>query len=194
MTCTIMLAQIDEHPVAVLLTLDAVRPESRRLGLFDHALRDRAHVPIGGATRDHHEVRNVGEATHVQHLDFQGFHIGQGVDHHGPERRLRLGIFAIVGGLGVAGSLRFSGGHGFAGSLRFPGRLGFAGGLGFASGLGFTGYLGFAGQLGFTDRPWLAGHLGHTACGWVLDRCLAVLIFAVRGLFFDWHYVVRGLE
>src|SRR5258708_19591463 len=134
------LAQIDEHPVAVLLSLDAVRAESRLLGPFDHALRDGAHVPIGGTTRDHHEVRNVGEPAHIQHLDLQGLHIGQSIDYHGLERRIRLGNFAIVGGFESAGGLRV------AGCLRFD------------------------------------------------DRCAAVLYFTVRGLFFDWHYVVRGLE
>src|SRR5258708_1266356 len=134
------LAQIDEHPVAVLLSLDAVRAESRLLGPFDHALRDGAHVPIGGTTRDHHEVRNVGEPAHIQHLDFQGLHIGQSIDYHGLERRIRLGNFAIGGGFESGGGLRV------AGCLRFD------------------------------------------------DRCAAVLYFTVRGLFFDWHYVVRGLE
>src|SRR3984885_5940490 len=59
------LAQIDEHPVAVLLTFDAVRTEPRLLGLFDHALRNGAHVAVGGPASDHHEVRDVGEAAHI---------------------------------------------------------------------------------------------------------------------------------
>src|SRR5258708_12606995 len=134
------LAQIDEHPVAVLLSLDAVRAESRLLGPFDHALGNRAHVPVGGSTRDHHEVRNIGDAAHVEHLPFHGLHIAPGINHHGLERRLRLGNSAIVGGFEFAGGL------------------------------------------------WLAG------CLRIDDRCVAVLCFTARGLFLDWHYVLRGLE
>ena len=40
MTCTIISFKIDQHPIAVLLTLDAVRAKTRFFGLFDHALRD----------------------------------------------------------------------------------------------------------------------------------------------------------
>ena len=57
--------QVDENPIAVLLTLDAVRPKSRFLGLFDHALRNRPHMTIGRAARNHHEIGNIGQANYA---------------------------------------------------------------------------------------------------------------------------------
>src|SRR6185503_5547195 len=62
-------AEVDQHPIAVALALDADDSRAHRLELFLHAARERVHLAAGVAARDHHALEVGGLA-------------GDVVDHH----------------------------------------------------------------------------------------------------------------
>src|SRR6188508_3227019 len=67
--------QVDEHPFALALALDAIGAVAGLAAALDQAVRDRLDVPVGVAGRDDHRVGDVRELAHVEHLDVHGLHV-----------------------------------------------------------------------------------------------------------------------
>src|SRR4051812_22786585 len=75
-------AEIDEHPFARALALDAIDLQAALLDLLLHALRKRFHLAVGIATRDHHALEHRGHARRVVDLDVLALDILQGLDDY----------------------------------------------------------------------------------------------------------------
>src|SRR5262245_13753718 len=67
--------QVDEHPLALALALDAVGTVAGLAATLDQPVRDRLDVPVGIAGRHDHRVGDVGELANVEHLDVHGLHV-----------------------------------------------------------------------------------------------------------------------
>src|SRR5262245_25590777 len=103
--------QVDEHPLALLLALDAVGAVAGLAAALDQAVRDRLDVAVGVAGRDDHGVGDVRELAHVEHLDVHGFHVCKRGDGD-PGQGARSGPGLLRGG-GFAFRLRSRGDHSF---------------------------------------------------------------------------------
>jgi len=73
--------EVDEHPLARALALDADRAEAGFLGLLDDSAGDRTHVPVRAAARDDHRVGDGREMAHVEHMHLLGLQIVERVSH-----------------------------------------------------------------------------------------------------------------
>src|SRR5678815_5423364 len=74
-------AEIDQHPIAGLLALDAVHARAELADALLHAIRQRSHLPIGVAARDHHALEHRGHARGVEDDDVAAIDVFERLDH-----------------------------------------------------------------------------------------------------------------
>src|SRR5262249_14581873 len=75
-------AQVDQHPFAGLLPLDAVHARAELLDALLHPVGKRPDLPIGVAARDHHALEHGGHARGVEHDDVAPLDVLERL-HHG---------------------------------------------------------------------------------------------------------------
>src|SRR5262245_24726814 len=75
-------AEVDQHPFAGLLALDAVHPRAELLDALLHAVCKRFDLPIGVAARDHYALEHGRHARGVVDDDVVPLDVLQGL-HHG---------------------------------------------------------------------------------------------------------------
>src|SRR6201999_2223480 len=69
--------EVDEHPLAIALTLFAEGAETGFLGFFNHAVRNGLDVTIGVTGGNDHGVGYVRQPPYIQHLHIDCFHVVQ---------------------------------------------------------------------------------------------------------------------
>src|ERR1044071_9704218 len=62
-------AEVDQHPLAGVLALDAVHARAELADALLHAVRERSDLPIGVPPRDHHALEHRGHARRVEDED-----------------------------------------------------------------------------------------------------------------------------
>src|SRR6185503_426539 len=75
-------AEVDQHPFAARLALDAVDARAVLPDLVLHAVGQRLHLARRVAARDHHALEHRGHARGVVDLDIAPLDVLEGVDHH----------------------------------------------------------------------------------------------------------------
>src|SRR5919201_2322695 len=75
-------AQIDEHPFAARLALDAVDTRAVFAHLFLHVVGERFHLARRLAARDHDALEHRGHARSVVDVDVAALDVFQRIDHH----------------------------------------------------------------------------------------------------------------
>src|SRR5687767_3644387 len=74
-------AEVDEHPLAGLLSLYAVHPRAELADALLHAIGERLHLAVGVAARDDHALEHGGHAGGVVDDDVAPLHILECLDH-----------------------------------------------------------------------------------------------------------------
>ena len=80
------IAQINEHPLAGSLALDAERLGGGFRGFFGHMARQRPDMPFGSAAGYDHEIGHAGFASHINYGDIVAFAVIEGVNHEFEKR------------------------------------------------------------------------------------------------------------
>src|SRR5258708_4351446 len=75
------LAQVDEHPFAARLPLDAVDAGAGFAHLVLQVIGERPDLARRVAARDHHALEHRGHARRVEDDDVVALHVLQGIDH-----------------------------------------------------------------------------------------------------------------
>src|SRR3954464_11610308 len=62
-------AEVDQHPLARFLALDAVHARAELADALLHPVRKRSDLPIGVTAREHHALEHRGHARGIEHDD-----------------------------------------------------------------------------------------------------------------------------
>src|SRR6185503_18115270 len=74
-------AEIDQHPLARLLALDAVHARAELADALLHAVRQRSDLPVGVAARDHHALEHRWHPRGVEDDDVAALDVLERLDH-----------------------------------------------------------------------------------------------------------------
>src|SRR2546421_176731 len=83
--------EIDQHPAAGVVALDADGSTARLDRLLAHRVRDRLHLSLAPAGADDEQVGDRRELRNIEHEDVLGLLVARGVDHdvgHGSGREI----------------------------------------------------------------------------------------------------------